>query len=238
MRRLILLAAAPSFSGVLDQFGVAAVFLFVLVENFGVPIPGETMLVFASAYAAAGHINIALVVLACIAGVFSGTTLSYFAGRSGGVALMTRLHVPERHLARAEGYIARWGGYTVLFGRYIAFLRSYLGWLAGINKMATGPFLLWNFVGTVLWTLTFATLGYLVGNNWALIERIFKVIGYGGGALVAVLIVAALIFKHRLESGAVAPAPVPLQDEAGESGAGTGTVDQPETTLSGSGKLS
>ena len=69
MRPLLILAAAPAVMGILHDYGVLAVFAFVVVENVGVPIPGETMLLAASAYAAAGHLNIALVVVFCIAGV-------------------------------------------------------------------------------------------------------------------------------------------------------------------------
>ncbi len=201
MRHALIVLALPSvllamlsIPSLLDHYGPLAVFLFVVIENFGAPIPGETMLVAASAYAASGHINIVTVVLACIAGVWSGATLSYLAGRSGGVALMGRLHVPERHLARAETYMVRWGGYTVVVGRYIAFLRSYIGWLAGINRMKPAPFFLWNLIGATLWTVTFAAIGYLLGDNLALIGRLFK---YGGGALVAFAIVVYLTFRYR-----------------------------------------
>ena len=209
MRQLVMLAAAPAAMGILDHYGhygVLGVFAFVVVENVGVPIPGETMLVAASAYAAAGHLNIALVVIFCIGGVWLGSTLSYLAGRRGGVALLRRLHVPHRHLARAQAYMARWGSHTVFFGRYVAFLRSYVGWLAGINHMAMGPFLCWNLVGAVVWTLTFAPLGYLLGRNWALIERIFKVLGYGGGALVAAAVIAYLVYKRRRAALSSTPA--------------------------------
>src|SRR5919206_226164 len=122
---------------------------------------------------------------------------SSVACRRAGVALLYRLHVPHQHLARAQAYMARWGSHTVFFGRYVAFLRSYVGWLAGINRMAAGPFLLWNLAGATVWTLTFATLGYVLGRNWVLIEHIFKVLGYGGGALVAAAVIAYLVYKRR-----------------------------------------
>src|SRR5437763_4043058 len=208
MRRLLMLAAAPAVMGILHDYGVLAVFAFVVVENAGAPIPGETMLVAASAYAAAGHLDIAWVVVFCIVGVWLGSTLSYLAGRRGGVALLRRLHVPHQHLARAQAYMARWGSHTVFFGRYVAFLRSYVGWLAGINRMAVGPFLLWNLAGAAAWTLTFATLGYVLGRNWVLIERIFKVLGYGGGALVAAALIAYLGYRRRR----AAPSPAPAED--------------------------
>ena len=226
-----LAAATPPFVGILDQYGALAVFLFVVVENFGVPIPGETMLVVASAYAASGRLNIAWVVLCCIAGVWTGAMLSYLAGRSGGVALMTRLHVPERHLARAQAYMARWGGHTVLFGRFVAFLRSYIGWLAGINRMAPGPYMLWNLVGATAWTLTFATLGYVLGRNWALIEHIFKLLGYGGAALVAAGVIGYLIYRRRRDprSSAAGASPNDARPDAVPE-------QSPEATLAGGDK--
>jgi membrane protein DedA with SNARE-associated domain len=197
MSGLLILAAAPSFfQNILDSYGVVAVFLFVVIENFGAPIPGETMLVLASAYAASGHLNLIAVIVCCIAGVWTGATLSYLAGRRGGVALLRRLRVPEKELERAHVYMARWGGYTVFLGRYVAFLRSYIGWLAGINSMPLGPFLLWNLAGATAWTLTFAVLGFEVGNNWGLIERIFKTLGYGGIALVVVGVIGYVIYRR------------------------------------------
>lgn len=201
-----LAAATPPFSDILDHYGVLAVFVFVLVENFGAPIPGETMLVIASAYAASGHLPILLVAVVCVAGIWLGSTLSYLAGRRGGVALLRKLHVPDRHLNRAQSYMSRWGGYTVFLGRYVAFLRSYLGWLAGINEMAIGTFLWWNFAGAVLWTATFCVLGYLVGNNWALIEQILRTIGVGGVAVVVVAVVVLLVIRHRRQARASAKA--------------------------------
>ena len=216
MRPLVMLAAAPAVMGILHDYGVLAVFAFVVVENFGVPIPGETMLLAASAYAAAGHLDIAQIVIFCIVGVWLGSTLSYLAGRRGGVTLLRRLHVPHRHLARAQAYMARWGGHTVVFGRYVAFLRSYIGWLAGINHMALGPFLLWNAAGATAWTLTFATLGYVLGRNWVLIEHIFKVLGYGGGAVVAVAVIAYLVYRvYRRRRATLCP--TPTEDTAADA---------------------
>lgn len=197
MRRLVILAAAPAFGGILDHYGALAVFVFVVIENFGAPIPGETMLVAASAYAATGHLSIWLVVACCIAGVWLGAMLSYLAGRRGGVALLRRLRVPDRHLERASTYMQRWGGHTVFLGRYVAFLRSYIGWLAGINRMAIVPFMWWNLAGAVAWTATFSTLGYLLGDNWSLIERIFKTLGYGGAALVVLGVIGYVVYRRR-----------------------------------------
>lgn len=229
MRPLVILAAAPAFGGILDRYGALAVFLFVVVENFGVPIPGETMLVAASAYAAAGHLNIALVVICCIAGVWLGSTLSYLAGRRGGVELLRRLHVPDRELARAQTFMDRWGGYTVFLGRFVAFLRSYLGWLAGINRMAPAPFLLWNLAGATLWTLTFATLGYLLGHNWALIEGIFKTLGYGAGTLVVVAALGYIVYRRRRKArlAAQAEATVTAENEGAREETLTGGNTRP-----------
>jgi membrane protein DedA with SNARE-associated domain len=108
----------------------------------------------------------------------------------------------------------------------VAFLRSYVGWLAGINRMAVGPFLLWNLAGAIVWTLTFATLGYVLGRNWALIERIFKVLGYGGIALVAAAAIAYLVYRaYRRRRAALAPTPV--EDTATDASRDTVTSGTP-----------
>lgn len=219
MSRLLIFAAAPAFfgSGILDSYGVLAVFLFVVVENFGAPIPGETMLVAASAYAASGHLNIVWVVLSCIVGVWTGSTLSYLAGRRGGMALLRRTRIPEQHLVRAQTYMTRWGGYTVFLGRYIAFLRSYIGWLAGLNGMAAGPFMLWNLAGATAWTLTFSVLGFELGHNWSLIERIFKTIGYGGAAVVVLAAIGFFVYRRRRAARTEELDAAPTADEQRET---------------------
>ncbi len=234
MRELLATVAGLVFGNILDvkgdldHFGVIAVFLFVLVENFGLPIPGETMLVTAAVYArATGHINIFFVALCCIVGVWSGATLSYLAGRKGGVPLMTRLHVPERHLARAETYMTRWGPYTVVLGRYVAFLRSYIGWLAGINRMKAAPFFLWNLIGATLWTVTFTIVGYFVGDNLGRIWGFLKPLGSVGIAIAVIAVAAVLallVLRHRR-------AERKLDEPLPPSGMSTGTVTGGVTTV-------
>src|SRR5581483_6582475 len=132
LRDISVLGAHLSIATFLNNYGYLAVFLFIGIENLGVPFPGETMLVAASVYAAQGcGLQEPYVIVACILGSVIGSTLGYWVGRTGGRALLRRLHVSDRHLAPAEAYFVRYGSATVFFGRFLAVLRAWAAFLAG-----------------------------------------------------------------------------------------------------------
>jgi undecaprenyl-diphosphatase len=87
----------------------------------------------------------------------------------------------------------------------------------------------WNLAGATAWTLTFAPLGYLLGHNWAVIETIFRDIGYGGVALVVLGVVGFVLYRRRRER--LADARVEAAEQAAEPSASP--QEAPETTLVG-----
>src|SRR5947209_10011007 len=100
-----------TLNNILGTLGYAAVFLFIAVESSGIPFPGETMLLTASAYAGAGHLQIPLVILSAIAGAITGDNLGYLLGRTGGRRLVLRygrhVRLDEQRLATAQQYSGR-----------------------------------------------------------------------------------------------------------------------------------
>src|SRR5256714_3195256 len=135
---------SETISGLVATYGYVFVFVLVGLESLGIPLPGETALVSAAAYAALGHLSIALVIIAAAAGAIVGDNIGYWIGRKGGRALVLRygkkLRLNERHLARAEEFFEKHGGKTVFIGRFIALLRSWAALLAGIGSMPYGEF--------------------------------------------------------------------------------------------------
>jgi membrane protein DedA with SNARE-associated domain len=129
----------PFLQQFLTTYGYLAVALGVMVERMGIPVPGETMLLLAAAYAGAGHLDVRGVIVAAALGAIVGDSIGYEIGRLGGRALLSRyghrLHLKTRHLARAEAFFARHGDKTVFFGRFTAFLRTFSAFLAGVNRM-------------------------------------------------------------------------------------------------------
>jgi len=182
-----------TITGLLDSYGYIFLFLLVGAESLGVPLPGETALVTAAAYAALGHLNVYIVIVTAAAAAILGDNGGYWIGRRGGLALVHRwghvLHLKESHLLRARDFFERHGGKTVFIGRFVALLRTWAAVLAGAGHMRYSTFLLYNASGGVLWAVLYGVLGYLFGHNLPRLEH-----SIGQLSLAVVLLVALLVF--------------------------------------------
>jgi membrane protein DedA with SNARE-associated domain len=193
----------------LNHFGYLAVGGLVLVEDFGVPSPGETVLIAASVYAGAGQLNIVAVgVIATVAAII-GDNIGYAIGRFGGHALVLRFGkyvlLTRERLDKAEGFFARHGGKVVVAARFVEGLRQANGIIAGIAEMPWRRFLVFNTLGAALWVGVWASAGYLAGNN---IQAIYtQLTRYSLIALIVLAVVAAaLIARTVLRRRRAAPA--------------------------------
>lgn len=176
----------------LTTYGYLFLFLIIGIESFGVPLPGETALVTAAAYAALGRLNIVGVIVAASAGAIVGDNAGYWLGREGGVALIhrfgKRVGLDDAKLARAHAFFERYGARTVFIGRFVALLRSWAAVLAGVACMPYRTFTLYNALGGVAWATLFGTLGYVFGRN---LPRLERYIGQASVALVALALAGA-----------------------------------------------
>jgi membrane protein DedA with SNARE-associated domain len=151
----------------LSDFGLLAVFAFVMIESLGIPVPGETMLITAAVYAGAtGKLEIELVLLCAMAGAIIGDNIGYGLGRWGGLRLLRRygryVRIDERRIKLGRYLFLRHGGKVVFFGRFTAVLRTYAAFLAGTLHMDWKRFLFFNAAGGILWSLVFG-----LGAYWA-----------------------------------------------------------------------
>jgi membrane protein DedA with SNARE-associated domain len=170
------------------QYGLYAVFVIVMLESAGVPLPGETALVLASIYAGAtGDLHIAQVIAAAAAGAIIGDNMGFWVGRHFGMPLLKRygrlIHIDEKRLAFGEAMFRRHGAKIVFFGRFIAILRIFAALLAGVNRYGWGSFLFYNAAGGIVWATVFGLGGYVFG------EAVHRFTGpIGIIALVAVIV--------------------------------------------------
>jgi len=136
----------------LDRYGYGAIFVAVGVEGFGIPAPGETVLV-ASALDATSPtgLNIGGLLLTAFLAAALGNSLGYWIGHRGGRALLQRFRVDERHLQKIERGFGRYGGGLIVIARFFDGLRQLSGIAAGILKMPWWVFTLFNVLGAVLW---------------------------------------------------------------------------------------
>jgi membrane protein DedA with SNARE-associated domain len=185
----------------LEHYGLWAIFFLVLVEDFGIPVPGETVIIAASIYAGSGRLNVVAVgVVAFVAAVF-GDNIGYGIGRFGGRRLVDRwgkyvFLTPER-LDKAEDFFDRQGAKIITIARFIEGLRQANGIIAGITKMHWLRFIAYNALGAALWVGTWVSIGYFAGQH---IDTIYSIITRYSlyVAIAAVVVILALIARHVL----------------------------------------
>jgi membrane protein DedA with SNARE-associated domain len=178
--------------------GLPLLFAAVMIESFGIPVPGETALIAFGVLAAEGHYSIGSVIAVAAVAAIIGDNLGYWLiGRVGGRALFERwkwLHqYSDRVLPRAESIMARHGGAAVFFGRFVAVLRYTVAWVAGLSRMPWGRFLFWNAAGGIVWATAVGLTAYYGGRAAA--DAIARFGLYGGVVVLVVLIVGWLALR-------------------------------------------
>ncbi len=184
-----------------DAIGYPAAGLGILVESAGIPFPGETMLLAVAAYAAAGHLDIRLVVLVGALGAVIGADLGYVVGYRGGRPFVERfrhlLHLNPGHMARSELFFTRYGGWAIVGGRFVIGLRTWASVMAGMSRMPFWWFQLYSLVGGLAWATLVGAIGYYLGHNFGLVEQVVRNVGLGGLAAVVAVIGGALLLRRR-----------------------------------------
>ena len=151
----------------LDRYGYGVVFATVGVEGFGIPAPGQTVLI-AGALSATAQTRIQLEPLVLIAFLASvlGNSVGYGIGRWGGRSLLKRLRFSEDHVRRIEQGFTRYGGGLIVVSRFFDGLRQLNGITAGILKMPWWTFTLYNVAGAALWVGCWGVGVYALDEHW------------------------------------------------------------------------
>ena len=153
----------------LNHYGYLAVVGLVLIEDFGVPVPGETVLILAAVYAGTGRLNILLVGLLGFLGAVLGDNIGFAIGHFGGRPLIERygryIFLTTERVARATRFFERHGGWIIIIARFIEGLRQANGIIAGISGIHWAKFLAYNAIGAALWVAAWTTVGYLSGSH-------------------------------------------------------------------------
>lgn len=158
-----------SLEPTLNHYGYLAVAGLVLLEDFGVPVPGETVLILGAVYAGTGRLNVWLVGLLAFLGAVTGDNIGFAIGHFGGRRLVERygryiLLTPER-LDKATGFFERRGASIIIVARFIEGLRQANGIIAGTTGMHWARFLSFNAIGAVLWVGMWTSIGYFSGDH-------------------------------------------------------------------------
>jgi membrane protein DedA with SNARE-associated domain len=153
----------------LHQYGYFAVFGTVLVEGFGVPAPGQTLIIAGGLLAARGDMHIAILVAVAWTAAVLGDNIGYAIGRYGGRQWVLRhagsAGLRAAHLEHVERFFDRYGGGIVIVARFLEVLRQLNGVVAGLGGMSWLRFLGFNAVGAALWVGVWGYGVYRLGQN-------------------------------------------------------------------------
>jgi membrane protein DedA with SNARE-associated domain len=183
-------------------YGYWAVFFGVMLENAGIPVPGETILLIAGYFASTGEFNIALVMLIAATGAVIGDNIGFAIGHHYGRNVLLRVgrffFLTPKRFEHMESYFKRHGNKTILVARFITGLRVFAALLAGASKMPWRLFFIYNVAGAILWSVVITTLGYLFGQSLPLL---IKWVGRSGTIILIALVVIGIVVwrvqKHR-----------------------------------------
>jgi membrane protein DedA with SNARE-associated domain len=202
-----MLASLINVTHLVEVFGYPLLFLVVMAESSGVPVPGETGLIAAAVAASQGKLQIELVIALAALAAIVGDNIGYQIGRKGGRWLLERpgrFHRQRQQvLITGEPFFKRHGPKAVFFGRFLLGLRVWASWLAGATHMHWRSFVLWNALGGICWATAIGLLAYFLGNAAGNAIQTFGLFG-----LFAVLVLAGGLFiahrRHRRHADASA----------------------------------
>lgn len=193
-----------SLAGPLEHYGVWAILLLVLLEDFGIPVPGETVLIAGAIFAGSGRLNIVAVGVIGFVAAVVGDNIGYAIGRFGGRVLVERwgkyIFLTAERLDKAEAFFDRQGGKIIVIARFVEGLRQANGIIAGITGMHWLRFLAYNALGAALWVGTWVSAGYFAGQHITAIYH--DITTYSLYAAIAAVVVIAVwiayhVRKHR-----------------------------------------
>jgi membrane protein DedA with SNARE-associated domain len=184
-------------SGLVHHYGLLALFLIVMLESGGLPLPGETALIAAGVFASSGRLDIAAVIAVAAVAAIVGDNLGYWIGRTGGRRLLERSRrvsrFSERALPWAEDFFRRHGPKTIFLARFFSVLRVTAAWMAGVSQMHWWTFFGWNAAGGICWALLVGLVSYYAGQAAA---DAISHYGLIGGAAIVALALAGLVGFH------------------------------------------
>jgi membrane protein DedA with SNARE-associated domain len=180
------------------HYGYYAIFVGVLLENIGIPIPGETVLILGGAFAGLGFLRLPYVLLLTVLGAMIGCNIGYWIGLKGGRKILEKygeyIFIREKQLKKVDEFFIKFGNVAIFFARFITGVRVFAAIFAGAARMSWKPFLFFSTLGAIAWAITFGSLGFLFARS---IHSVGTYIFRIEITVIAFLILIILTFWHK-----------------------------------------
>jgi membrane protein DedA with SNARE-associated domain len=209
-----------SLDHLLHEYGYLTIFLGIMLEAIGLPLPGESLMIAAAIFSATRHeLNIFILVFVAAAGAIVGDQIGYVIGRWVGYPTLHRfgrwVGATDERLQLWHYLFHRYGGRIVFFARFVAILRTFAALLAGANKMPWRTFLIWNGLGGIAWTSLYGFGAYLLGDA---AKKVSGPIGITMAAVGGAVLIAGLVFVKRNQNRLLEEAKQDMERTASQPG--------------------
>lgn len=192
---------AESILPLIARYGYIGIFSLLVLGIVGLPVPDETLLVFSGYLAFKGDLHIVPTIASAFLGSACGITISYALGRFVGTYLITTyghmVHITPQKMEHVHDWFNRVGRWGLTFGYFLPGIRHLTAFTAGTSKLKLSVFALFTYTGGFIWSVTFISVGYFLGNEWVYVsEKIHHTFLIGSGIVILILVVCCFI-RHE-----------------------------------------
>jgi len=191
---------AANLKPFVQHYGVFAVSLVLAFESLGLPLPGETLLIFASVLSHRGEMSLPALLMFAWAGSVFGDNIGYLTGRTICRATITgyggKIGLTDARISAAEEIFSRYGSATVLFARFFPVLRQLNGIVAGALGMSWWRFLLFNAIGAALWVGAWMSIAVYFSAHAAATAQFANNLVFAAAALGLVILLVSLVVRR------------------------------------------
>ena len=173
------------------KYSYLGIFVALGLGILGLPIPDETLMAYAGFLVFQGKLNYFYTVIVAFAGTLCGITIGYILGRRFGYPFIERysdkMRVNYDHVRKSEEFYRKYGKFALFVGYFIPGVRHLTAIFAGVSLMPYRTFACFSYLGGLLWTITFVSFGFVMGEKWR------KVSIYSERYIIPVVLVSILI---------------------------------------------
>ncbi|GMR21178.1 MAG: DedA family protein [Gammaproteobacteria bacterium] len=192
-----LLTAANNYEPVLAEYGLLIILASIAIEGFGIPAPGQSLLIAGALLSTRGEFDIRLLLLSAWFAASAGSALGYIIGRLGGRKLLLRLPLSPSRLERMDAFCQRHGTLLVILSRFIDGPRQLTGIFVGSLKMPVTLFLLATSAGAVLWVGFWGLGSYYLGQHIHIIAQVFESVAPYTWVATGLIVLALSVYLFR-----------------------------------------
>jgi len=174
----ILVSLSLIITGLIAEFGYLGIFLTMVMESAGLPVPSEIIMPFAGFVVFQGKLDFLGVIIAGTIGNLVGSVILYYIGLKGGRPILIKygryILISEREIKIADKWFKKFGSKVIFFSRMLPVVRTFISLPAGAAKMDFKKFSFYTLAGSVPWNFILAYAGLVLGENWQDIEGVFR----------------------------------------------------------------